>query len=164
MIGDGIDIADNIIQAMNAGWISGESCVAGNDVSDLEDSPSWSETKWYQRFIEDQSLAESMGLIEESAVTKFMSSSTSRVDPEEETYISMLSRYSGLTEETIADTVDFMWYADYIANYDPSTRYSFTEVEELEEIKFDNENVLASGKQAIDDIIYFDLRNRNYVV
>ncbi len=163
IIGDGLDIVDNANQTANAGWISGESCVAGNDVSGLEMSPDWEETKWYQRFVEDQSLAESMGLIEKSAVTAYVDGHNP-TDPEDETYLSLLSRYSGLSEETIADTVDIMWYADYLANYDPSTRYAFGESEEAEEIKFDNENVLASGRQAIENIIYFDLRSRNYIV
>ncbi len=163
LVGDGLDILDNSNQAANAGWISGESCVAGNDVSGLDMSPDWEETKWYQRFVEDQSLAESMGLIEKSAVAEY-EETHNPTNLEDETYIGMLSRYSGLSEETIADTVDFMWYADYIANYDPSTKYAFGETDEPNEIKFDNENVLASGKQAEQYIIYIDLRNKNYVV
>ena len=63
VIGDVLEFIDDSKQIDNMGYITGESCVAGNTAT-YGSSPKWNKAKYYQRFIEDQSLAESMGVIE----------------------------------------------------------------------------------------------------
>lgn len=166
VIGDVLDILNSGEQLANAGYISGESCVAGNGV-DAPESPNWSTSKYYQRFIEDQSLAESTGIIAESAVTAYLREYYEE-NPLDNSYEGMLARYAGLTTEQVADVIDILWYAEYIQNYDPTERYAFDGAElvddEMTPVEFDNENVLASDDMPRGTIIYADVRNRNYVV
>lgn len=167
VIGDTLDILNAKEQLDNSGYISGESCVAGNTLN-TPDSPNWSTAKYYQRFIEDQSLAESTGLITESAVTAYLREYYEK-NPLDNSYEGMLARYSGLTTEQVADVVDMLWYAEYIQNYDPTERYAFDGAElvddgEMKPVEFDNENVLASDDMPRTSIVYADVRNRNYTV
>ena len=167
VIGDALDVLNAKEQLDNSGYISGESCVAGNNVT-AADSPNWSTAKYYQRFIEDQSLAESTGLIKESAVTAYLREYYEK-NPIDNSYEGMLARYSGLTTEQVADVIDILWYAEYIQNYDPTERYAFEGAElvddgEMTPVEFDNEYVLASDFTPRGAIIYADVRNRNYVV
>lgn len=165
VIGDALDVINAKEQLDNAGYISGESCVAGNDVN-APDSPNWKTAKYYQRFIEDQSLAESTGLITESAVTAYLREYYEK-NPLDNSYEGMLARYSGLTTEQVADVIDMLWYAEYIQNYDPTERYAFDGAElvdkEMAPVEFDNENVLASDDMPRTSIVYADVRNRSFV-
>ena len=163
LIGDVIEIIDDEQQLNNLGYISGESCVAGNEV-EAASSPNWNKAKYYQRFIEDQSLAESMGLIEKSAVTAYLEDYY-KEHPLDNSYEGMLARYSGLDKDTIVALLDVIEYYNFVANYDASDRYAFGESVEIEtEIRFDNENVLAGDVTLIDNIVYADVRNRVFVV
>lgn len=164
VFGDLVDVIQSGEQRAYIGYISGESCVAGNkDSSSL--SPDWETAKYYQRFIEDQSLAESMGLIEKSAVTAYLEDYYEK-NPLDNSYEGMLARYSGLDKETVADILDIADYYNYIANYEPSERYAFEGVKTEEEYKLllDDENVLDGDMAAVTGIVYADVRNRNFVV
>lgn len=176
IIGDTIDVVSNMDLLANIGYIGGQSCVAGNRVKEesvaATESPSWDTAKYYQRFIEDQSLAETMGLIGEdgkgkSAVTAFLDDYYEE-HPLDNSYEGILARYSGLTKDTVVALLDTLDYYNYIANYDASTRYAFgaPAVEESHELLFDNENQLASNVYIIllNDIEFADVRNRNFVV
>lgn len=191
-IGSIVDLIQGRQALSNAGYVSGESCVAGNEIktsnptflekygkkvfgaafggliwSTSEDSfsPGWDKAQYYQRFIEDQSLAESMGLIEKSAVTAFLEEYYEE-NPIDTSYEGMLAMYSGLDKETVSDVLAILDYANYIADYHPEERYAFGEsqVDENKELQFDNENTLAGGVVLIENIIYADVRNRNFVV
>lgn len=176
IIGDTIDVVSNTDLLANIGYIGGQSCVAGNRVKEesvaATESPSWDTAKYYQRFIEDQSLAETMGLIGEdgkgkSAVTAFLDDYYEE-HPLDNSYEGILARYSGLTKDTVVALLDTLDYHNYIAQYDASTRYAFgaPAVEESHELLFDNENQLADNVYIIllNDIEFADVRNRNFVV
>ena len=166
IVGDIVDIFDNEKQLANIGYISGESCVAGNTV-DASESPNWDKAKYYQRFIEDQSLAESMGVIEKSAVTVAVEDYYEK-NPLDESYEGMLARYSGLEKDDVVALLDVIEYGSYLAQYDPSERYAFGEEQEVEgvedEVEFDNENVLAGDVVLLERIAYADVRNRSFAV
>lgn len=163
-VGDIIDIAQSAEEAAYVGYISGESCVAGNSVSAVS-SPSWKKAKYYQRFIEDQSLAESMGIIEKSAVTAYLEDYY-KEHPLDNSYEGILARYSGLTKDNVIAVLDFINYAQFVANYDPSDRYAFgsSVVELSNELNFKHENVMSGDGVLLDYIVYADVRNRSFAV
>ena len=174
VIGDFIDVVQNSALLANIGYIGGQSCVAGNNVQadspTAVESPSWSTAKYYQRFIEDQSLAETMGLIGEngkSAVTAFLDEYYEE-HPLDNSYEGILARYSGLEKDTVVALLDIIEYYDYVAQYDPTTRYIFKEsvVEKSQELIFSDENVVADDVYIIllDNVVFADVRNRNFVV
>lgn len=164
IIGDLIDVVDNAEALANTGYVGGESCVAGNDVSG-QSAPGWDKAKQYQRFIEDQSLMEGAGLIEKSAVTAFLEDYYEK-NPLDNSYEGILARYSGMDKETVVAILDVVDYGLYIANYNPSERYAFGApvVEVKEELKFDNENQIANNPLIvlINQTIYADVRNRSF--
>ena len=145
VIGDVIDVVGNSEALANAGYVSGESCVAGNTV-DKAASPNWEKAKYYQRFIEDQSLAETIGLFGEngkSAVTAFLDEYYEE-NPLDNSYEGILARYSGLTKDDVIALLDFIEYETYVANYEPGERYAFggeaVKVDGAKTILFTDEN------------------------
>ena len=166
LIGDGIDIIENAKAMSHIGYVSGESCVAGNDV-DAASSPNWDTAKYYQRFIEDQSLAESMGLIDKSAVTAYLEEYYEE-HPLDNSYEGIIARYSGLDKETVMDIMAIAEYYEYVNDYNPVERYAFGKpaVEVENELRFDNNNVVAKNVWATlaYEVSYADLRNRSYAV
>ncbi|MBR3254535.1 hypothetical protein IKF88_02280 [Candidatus Saccharibacteria bacterium] len=168
IIGDTIDVVSNTIALNNIGYVGGESCVAGNNVS-ASDSPNWETAKYYQRFIEDQSLAETIGLLgdEKSAVTAFLDEYYEQ-NPLDNSYEGILARYSGLTKDNVIAILDVVDYYNYIAQYDATTRYAFGApvLEDSHVILFENDNVVAENTYIIllNEISFADVRNRNFVV
>lgn len=162
-IGDGIDVVNNAVAMAKAGYVDGSSCVAGNDATGTD----WNTAKKYQRFIEDQSLMESMGLLEKSAVTAFLDEYYEQ-NPLDNSYEGILARYSGMTKEDVVAILDILDYGNYINNYDALARYKFGApvVEEPNEILFDNDNVVAENTYIIllNEISFADVRNRSFVV
>ena len=169
VVGDIVDIVQNQQALDNAGYVNGEACVAGNSMNNAKDaggSPDWETAKYYQRFIEDQSLAESMGVIEESAVTAFLDDYYEK-NPLDNSYEGMLARYSGLEKETVVAILDLVEYGNYIANYHPEERYAFGSpvVETENELRFDEENEIASAYVLpLNQISFADVRNRTWTV
>lgn len=170
IVGDGIDVFENSNALANVGYISGESCVAGNDVENntlAVSSPGWDESKYYQRFIEDQSLAESMGLVEKSAVTAYLEDYYEE-HPLDNSYEGVIARYSGLDKETVSDIMAIADYYEYINDYNPAERYAFggEVVEKEEKLLFDNDNNVAKNTWVVllNQISYADVRNRNFAV
>jgi hypothetical protein len=164
VIGDVIDVVSNKKSWDNVGYVSGESCVAGNSV-DAASSPNWDKAKYYQRFIEDQSLAESMGVIEKSAVTAYLEDYYEK-NPLDNSYEGMLARYSGLEKDTVVALLDFIDYWNYIADYHPEERYAFGApiVEIKDELNFDSENIAGNYYILLDRISFADVRNRSFAV
>lgn len=160
VFGDIIDIVESAKTLNNLGYISGENCVAN-------DSEEWNgEYKLYQRFTEDQSLAESMGLIEKSAVAEYLEEYYEK-NPVDNSYEGILARYSGMEKETVSDLLDVIAYYEYVNEYDPSERYAFdgaTDPNASEPILMDNEYVLAGDVNLPENIIYADIRNRSFAV
>lgn len=164
ILGDAIELLEDDKIRDNIGYVSGESCVAGNTVSTSE-SPNWEKAQYYQRFIEDQSLAESMGVVEKSAVTAYLEKYYEE-NPLDNSYEGILARYSGMDKEQVVALLDVIDYYNYIAQYDPSTRYAFGEpsIEVERKIVFDNENVLSGEVVLLGRFVYADVRNRSYAV
>lgn len=160
VFGDIIDIVESVKTLNNLGYVSGENCVAN-------DSDEWNnEYRVYQRFVEDQSLAESMGLIEKSAVAEYLDEYYEQ-NPVDNSYEGILARYSGMEKETVSDLLDVIAYYEYVNEYDPSERYAFdgaTDPNASEPILMDNEYVLAGDVNLPENIIYADIRNRSFAV
>ncbi|MBR3248923.1 hypothetical protein IKF89_02750 [Candidatus Saccharibacteria bacterium] len=158
-IGDIADVMSSVSTSEHIDDISGQRCVAGGD--------SWGEKEQnYQRFIEDQSLAESMGIIEKSAVAEYLDEYY-KENPIDESYEGQLARYSGLSKETIEDTLAIIDYYNYINEYDASERYAFEGVvdpNEKKAVTFDNEYVMEGEMVLTENIVYADVRNRSFVV
>lgn len=133
----------------------------------LWSSPNWDRAKYYQRFIEDQSLAESMGLIDKSAVTAYLEEYYEE-HPLDNSYEGIIARYSGLDKETVMDIMAIAEYYEYVNDYNPVERYAFGKptVEVKNELEFDNDNIVAGNAWATlaYEISYADLRNRSYAV
>ncbi|MBR2994342.1 hypothetical protein IKF32_00255, partial [Candidatus Saccharibacteria bacterium] len=163
-VGDIIDVVNNSKVLTYTGYISGESCVAGNDVQNLN-APNWEKAKYYQRFIEDQSLAETMGLVEKSAVAVFLDEYYEK-NPLDNSYEGILARWSGLEKEDVIALLDIIDYGVYLANYDPTTRYSFNDGLDIEKPVFfeqDSKFARVDGLK-FEEVIYYDVRNRSYAV
>jgi hypothetical protein len=120
IIGGGIsalpggDIPDILAEAedlVNEDWISGANCVAGGD--------NWHENAKYQRYIEDQRLAEEMGIIEKSAVTAFWDDFYEK-NPLDSSESGIIARYMGSTKEDTELALGTIEYLDYQAGYDPT--------------------------------------------
>ncbi|MCL1839766.1 hypothetical protein FWF89_02070 [Candidatus Saccharibacteria bacterium] len=123
VLGDFLDIARQYDQISNYGWVSGESCVQGGTTNPIAvASPSWDETRNYQRFVEDQVLSETIGLVEKSAVTAFLDDYYAE-HPLDQSYEGILARKTGLTKETVIATFEQLEYFNFIANYDPTELY-----------------------------------------
>ena len=72
----------------------------------------------YQRFIEDQRLAESAGLIEKSAVAVYLDKYYEE-HPKDNSYEGILARYTGLTKENVIAILDGIEGLEFLATYHP---------------------------------------------
>ena len=109
----------------NMGLISGEACVTRNKGEGLGDEDqvfTWDEAKYYQRFVEDQRLAENMGLVEESSVSVALRHYYEK-NPIDDSLEGLLSYYSGMSKEKVADTLDMVEGMLWIASYHPNGLY-----------------------------------------
>ena len=118
VVGDSVDIVSNRNKLANYGWITGESCVLDNSASGSE-SITWEEGKEYQRFIEDQRLAEAEGIVEESAVSEYISRYYEK-HPIDTSYEGILARFSGMTKDKVEATLALLEVSQWVAQYDPS--------------------------------------------
>lgn len=117
--GDLAEIFNDKKAAENIGYITGEACVTGNESEVL----SWEEEgKYFERFIEDQRLAENMGLVEKSSVTAFLEDYYEK-HPLDDSLEGVLARKTGLTKENVIAAVDTINYLTFIANYEPDGYY-----------------------------------------
>ena len=144
IVGDSFDIVSNSQKLANFGWISGESCVVNNTAATngFSDSINWEKGKVYQRFIEDQRLAESEGIIEKSAVTTFLAEYYEE-HPLDNSYEGILARYSGLTKDNVVAVLDFFEVQEWLANYDPTDFAPSGHKKEM--IKDENEYQIEQG-------------------
>ena len=117
--GDLAEIFNNEKAAEKIGYITGEACVTGNESGVL----SWEkEGKYFERFVEDQRLAENMGLVEKSSVTAFLEDYYEK-HPLDNSLEGILARKTGLTKENVIATVDTINYLTFIADYNPDGFY-----------------------------------------
>ena len=164
VLGDTLDITSNQTKLDNMGWISGESCVTNNDANKYSDkSIGWGEAKKYQRFIEDQRLAEAEGLIEKSAVTEYLAEYYEE-HPLDNSLEGVLARYSGYTKENVAYALNLMDVMNFVAEYDPTNLYPYPHQEQPEQqIEIDNQyDYYNNDMLAMHSVVYNDLRYRNH--
>ncbi|MDO4986724.1 MAG: hypothetical protein Q4E46_00195 [Candidatus Saccharibacteria bacterium] len=161
ILGSLYDAAQGASEAMNFDWNTGKACI-----QDESFNSNWAQNKYYQRYIEDQTLMEAAGIIDESNVTAFVREYYEE-NPIDNSLEGVIARYSGMTKEQASNTVALLEYVDFIANYNPSDAYPLP-VEEAEPVAimvyhpvFVDEPVeVASVKY----VVYADLRNRVQIV
>ena len=172
IVGDFLDVITSAQQLANAPYISGEACVAGNttsgsatdlDGSEVEGSPDWETAKYYQRFVEDQSLMESMGIIEKSAVTAYLDEYYEQ-NPLDNSYEGILARYSGLEKDDVVALLDIIDYGNYIANYNPAERYQFAPADNAEKTIYVENSDTTTLAILPRTIVFADTRNRFFVI
>ena len=125
--------------AMNVGWATGEYCVNSSS------NPYWDgEFKYYQRYVEDMRILETMNGEEENPVTAYRQEYEAE-HPVDTSFKGTLARISGNTKEDIAFLLEFAEYSTMLANYDPSTRYGYIEQPETDLSPLENKEISASS-------------------
>ena len=167
IVGDALDIFNNTEKLEYMGYITGKACVANNDGKDMgSKTAEWEDNKKYQRFIEDQRIAESAGLIEESAVTKFISEYYEK-HPLDNSFEGILARYSGLTKDKVVATLDALEVLAFKEEYEPAGLYPYP-VEDEGEKEYrieDNDTIVNDYYIAYtNNVVYDSRRNRNFAV
>ena len=174
-VGDAIDAINNGLVLPYVGYVSGETAVAGNHLDEEypgNAAPSWDgngdsvpAASTYQRFIEDQTLFESEGIFEESAVSAFLDEYYEE-HPLDNSYEGILARYSGMSKDEVVSFLKIIDYGNYLANYKPEERYAFAQdvkPEGADELKFNNDHKVAYVI-LLNTIEFADVRNRSFVV
>ena len=106
IVEDTADFADAAKDMANLPWASGENCMK-------------EEYKYYSRYSEDQRMMESAGIIEKSAVARFLDDYYKK-NPVDNSYEGVIARYSGYTKEDVIATLDTVKFAEWLANYNPN--------------------------------------------
>ncbi len=161
VVGDLIDIIGNSEKLANTGWVTGESCVANEE--DLTFGTSWSENQYYQRFVEDQRYLEGLDDNYTSAVTAFLDEYYEE-NPLDNSYEGILARKAGMTKDDVIALLDLVEYWDYIANYNPSTRYQMGEKQIARRVDFGGEVIGESKTVILMETPIWDRRQRNIAV
>lgn len=162
VVGDLAGVLDDSKKLDNMDWISGEACVAGNN---LDSNKNWeNQGKIYQRYAEDQRLYASIDPSYESSVDTYIAKYR-EANPLDNSYEGILARFSGLPKDTVVAVLDFMEYERELAEYDPSERYVFqNDFDKLSEpvfFEFEEQPTVALQQH---EIIYADIRNRAFAM
>lgn len=85
--------------------------------------------------------------------------------PKDNSYTGILARRSGLLKEDVIAGIRAVNYLTYLANYDPSERYTFVEPEAETDITFTEEKSIDAAVIAIEPkyIVFSDIRNRTKI-
>ena len=102
---DVTQIASAAKEAANLNWATGENCAS-------------EDYKWYSRYSEDQRMMESAGIIERSAVAKFLDEYYEK-NPIDNSYEGIIARYSGYTKDEVIAFFDDLEYIAWYNNYNP---------------------------------------------
>ena len=162
IVGDLWSISQDTMTAVNLKWNTGQACVQNTEVN-----PDWSKYKYYQRYVEDQTLMEASGIIDKSQVTAFVERYIED-NPVDNSLEGVIARYSGMSKEEVSDTIALAEYITFLGSYNPSNLYpvpiptddKIIVISVLEPL-VENEVVeIASVKH----VVYTDLRSRNYTV
>ena len=151
VIGSAADVASAAREAGMIDWASGANCVD-------------EKYAYYSRYSEDQRLMESAGIIDESQVARFLDEYYEK-NPIDNSFEGTIARYSGLSKDTVEETLALVEYYDFIANYNPTT-YGPKKHELSDDIiQFEENEIVASEYTVLNRyIIYDDLRNKTQVV
>jgi hypothetical protein len=113
MLSDAQQIAEEVNNQTNIGWIGGQSCVANSADN------SWnSETKYYQRYVEDQRLMENEGLVAKSSVTAFLEEYYEQF-PLDDSEAGILARFMGSTKEDAEYAIAQLERVEFLETYEP---------------------------------------------
>lgn len=159
-INDFLDIVNAAENVANEPWATGEICMNSSNNSRWD-----SEFKYYQRYIEDMRI---LGGMEESGEGSnpvlAYEAGYEAAHPIDTSFEGTLARISGMTKSDIAFLREYAEYSTWVANYDPSTRYSFVEVAEPTQISFADDSVIPeySAISTRSENIFTD--KRNYLV
>ena len=159
LIGDVAEIVSASQQAANMPWISGQAC------ADSPENPYREEMQIYQRYIEDQRLYESAGIVEESSVTAFLKNYYGKT-PLDNSYEGILARYSGMEKSEVIAALDYIDALTFLANYDPSERKILSADETSENTPISLSNFISTYAKIKDDGQQFGLfeKRRDFFV
>ena len=165
-VGDFIDIVNAAANEANACYISGEQFVIGSGCWKNQQNGGETMNKYILTYLELDPLEKDLGLIEESTLANYLRDYYAK-NPLDNSYEGKLARFSGMTKQEVIDTLAYMDYLEYIANYDPSDRYAFGETTEAK-IHLDTDSHLRFNFETdanLETTISFnDLRTRNFAV
>ena len=158
VIGGAIDIMNAANDAANFEYIYGSAYVAGGS--------EWDEEKQYiQTYLELDTIYSDLALIETSALATYLEDYYEE-NPLDKSYEGTLARYSGLTKDEVISTLAYMDYLEYVAEYDASGRYAFSDTTNSgaydfsEKIFIEDTLAYSTFTKSTENIIYFDLRSR----
>ncbi len=163
-IGDVTSLMEEINNAHNAAWMTGEACVASDDNPYWVGGTDGSNNQLYQRYAENARLVESMNPGYTSDVTAYLEKYYEE-NPVDDSFEGTLARFAGMTKEDVEDTLALIDYYQFLADYDPSERYAFIETPEAESITFESSDDESKAVYAVlpRHIIYYDIRNRQTI-
>ncbi len=180
IVGDVFDILNNASDLNHIAWANGSKC--GNTA---DNATFWkNEGRYYQRYVEDQRILEQMGAYEGSTnpVTAFEEKYEAAQKEKYKNYdpiVAYYSRISGLTPENTETTLAFVYYYNFVDQYDPTVRIAMEgETSKLDETasviaKAQSEHIHINSSEYIDTpilthtpkyAIYADIRNRSYAI
>lgn len=167
IVGDVVDILNNADKEENIGYITGKACVTNNDGGDGmgRKTAKWDENKKYQRYIEDQRIAEAAGIIEQSSVSKFIAKYYED-HPLDNSFEGILARYSGMTKDKVVATLDALEVVAFMNEYEPASLYPYPQEEKEEkEYRFEEDNTAFEVYLSrTNSVVYDNRRYRNYAV
>lgn len=165
IVGDMIDIFNNEEKEKYMGYITGKACVTGNDGDGVGvGTAKWEENKQYQRYIEDQRIAEAAGITEQSTVSKFIAKYYEE-HPLDDSFEGVLARYSGYTKEQVVATLDTLEVLAFMEEYEPAKLYPYPQEEKEKNIKIDNnDSVFESYISRVNTVVYDERRYRNFAI
>lgn len=161
VLGDAETARQRLTEVANMRWTTGEACVAS------ENSETWNENKYYQRYAENERLLENIESGYKSAVTAYAEGYYAE-NPLDNSFEGQIARFAGMTVEEVDNTLALMEYYYFVAMYDSSDRYAFA-APVVEGASEDEPLAFGDGEVVVDAIlpeyiIYNDVRNRVFVV
>lgn len=167
IVGDVVDVLNNAEKEERIGYITGKACVTGNDGGDGmgPQTAKWEENKQYQRYIEDQRIAEAAGITEQSTVSKFIAEYYEK-HPLDNSFEGVLARYSGYTKEKVVATLDTLDVLAFLDEYEPRSLYPYPQEDDEKEMRIEEDGGFGIEYYIARDntIVYDDLRYRNYAI
>ena len=154
-----LDAIDAVEQERNFVWNSGLACTGNTDDQGLNER-----VKNYSMYNLDQRVLENMGLINKNSTVAFLEDYYEE-NPLDRSFEGQIARISGMTKEQVSDTLALIDYYNYIAQYDPSTRYQMGEESpEPQPLDFGGQTIGQNDGFIVYDATLWDSRQRNYAV
>ncbi|MDR3297879.1 MAG: hypothetical protein LBT19_00660 [Candidatus Nomurabacteria bacterium] len=156
-----IDLVNAAEDTVNLGWATGENCVNSADNSRWD-----GEFKYYQRYVEDMRILGGMGVFEEEGDNPVLAYQEKYYEehPLDMSYEGALARIMGYTKDDVAFMMEFINYAQFLAEYDPGERDDFREEVEFGESKIVFEQDDRSEYIVAQHVVYTDTRNRSFAI